>query len=72
MSRTTYVMGHSISWAAQELVDQHGADARTLALANARRMAEEGRLELTTMWELVQGAVGELLGEDAAPKPIYH
>lgn len=72
MTRTTYVVGHSISWAAQRLVDQHGADAERMAIVNARRMAEEGRVELTTMWELVQGAVGDLLGSEPAPKPIYH
>jgi len=72
MTRTTYVVGHTISWAAQQLVDQHGADAGRMAMANARRMAEEGRVELTTMWELVQGVVGDILDTEIEPKPIYH
>ena len=72
MTPTAYVANHSITWAAQQLVDHHGTDARFMALANAKRMAEEGRMELTAMWELVQGAVCELLGEVAPDKPIYH
>lgn len=72
MTRTAYVANHSINWAAQQLVDQHGAQARFLALANARKMAEEGRMELTTMWELVQGAIGELLGDCETDAPVYH
>ncbi|WP_417515524.1 hypothetical protein [Minwuia sp.] len=72
MIRNTYVVSHSISWAAQNLVDSHGTEARRLALANAQRMAEEGRMELTTMWELVQGAVGELLGDEPASRPLLN
>lgn len=72
MTRTAYVANHSITWAAQQLVDNHGAEARRLALANAQQMAREGRMELTTMWELVQGAIGELLGDPAPESPVLH
>jgi translation initiation factor IF-3 len=72
MTRTAYVANHSITWAAQQLVDHHGTDARFMALANAQRMAKEGRLELTAMWELVQNAVGELLGDGEPARPLYH
>ncbi len=33
---------------------------------------KEGRLELTAMWELVQNAVGELLGDGEPARPLYH
>jgi translation initiation factor IF-3 len=72
MTRTAYVANHSITWAAQQLVDQHGSEARFMALANAQKMAEEGRMELNAMWEMVQGAVGELLGDAAPDAPVLH
>lgn len=72
MTRTAYVANHSITWAAQQLVDSHGTDARFMALANARKMASEGRMELTTMWELVQDAIGELLGDPKPDAPVFH
>jgi translation initiation factor IF-3 len=72
MTRTAYVVGHSISWAAQTLVDSHGADAGRMAMLNAQRMAEEGRIELATMWELVQGSAQELLGDGDAAAPVMH
>jgi len=72
ITRTAFVSGHSITWAAQQLVDHHGEDARHMALANARKMASEGRMELTTMWELVQGAVNELLDDGCETAPVIH
>ena len=73
MSRTAYVVSHSISWAAQHLIDSHGQDAATVARQRAVAMAEEGRMELQAMWELVQNAADGLLGnEDAAAGPVWH
>ncbi len=72
MTRTAYVVYHSISWAAQHLVDSHGGSAAQVAEIQARRMIAEGRMELATIWELVQDATGELLGDAPGPSPVLH
>jgi len=72
MTHTAYVVNHSISWAAHHLIDSHGGTAAQVAAIQARRMVAEGRFELATMWELVQDAAGELLGEPAQTTRIVH
>ena len=72
MTRTAYVVSHSISWAASRLIDSHGENAAAVARERATAMAEEGQMELHAMWELVQSAADGLLGQGDSAGLVWH
>lgn len=72
MTRTAYLSNHSITWAASHLVDCHGEKAARLAHARATEMAEEGRFDLATIWEMVERTVDGMLGRAEAPAPLLN
>jgi len=62
MTNLMYLGAHTITWAAERLVETHGEKAALLARSQAGKLNEEGQEELAMAWEMVETAASQMTG----------
>lgn len=60
MTNLMYLGAHTITWAAERLVETHGDKAALLARSQAGKLTEQGHEELAMAWEMVETAASQM------------